>query len=43
VVLFNAHSLKNYTYSRPEEIDWLKQKFYSNSHYTAKLDYLSKL
>jgi hypothetical protein len=43
VLLFNAHTLKSYTYARPEEIDWLKHKFYSNPLYIGKLEYLSKL
>jgi hypothetical protein len=42
-LFFGAHTLKNYTYSRPEEIDWLKNKFYSNPKYIDKLNYLAKL
>jgi hypothetical protein len=40
---FTAHTLKRYTYSRPEEIEWLRNKFYSNPKFVDKLEYLSKL
>jgi hypothetical protein len=38
-----AHTLKRCTYSRPEEIEWLRNKFYSNPKYMDKLEYLSRL
>lgn len=42
-VWFGTHSLRQCTYSRPEEVEWLRRKFYGNAVWASKLEYLSKL
>lgn len=39
-LLSPAHSLKRCIYSRPEEIEWLRGKFYANPKFVDKFEYL---